>query len=89
MRRTDKLATFMCRLFGSLVVSTSWNHKGLSRSVCEIFTFYRVMKFYVIINLVEDETFVDIVMDLSKANKHGWLPAKSAHELQFCLWDIC
>jgi hypothetical protein len=47
------------------------------------------MKYYVIINLVEDETFVDIVMDLSKANKHGWLPAKSAHELQFCLWDIC
>jgi len=60
--RTDKLATFMCRLFGSLVVSAFWNYKGLSRSVYGIFTFYRVIEYYVIINLVESETFVEVVL---------------------------
>ena len=64
MRRTDKLATFMCRLFGSLVVSPSWKHKGLYRSVYGVFTFYRAMEYYVIRNLVEGETFVEVVFDL-------------------------
>ena len=62
MRRTDKLATFMCRLFGSLVVSASWNHKGLSRSVYGIFVFYRVIEYYVIIHIVKGETFVEVVL---------------------------
>ena len=62
MRRNDKLTTFMCRLFVNLVFSPSWYHKGLSRSVYGIFTFYRIIEYYVIINLVEGETFVEVVL---------------------------
>jgi hypothetical protein len=33
VRRADSLTTFMCRLSRNLGASTSWNPKGLSRSV--------------------------------------------------------
>jgi hypothetical protein len=33
VRRADNLTTFMCRLSRHLGASTSWNPKGLSRSV--------------------------------------------------------
>jgi hypothetical protein len=40
VRRADNLTTFMCRLSRNLEASTSWNPKGLSRSVMGLLYLY-------------------------------------------------
>jgi hypothetical protein len=46
VRRADNLTTFMCRLSRNLGASTSWNPKGLSRSVMELlYLYYHVLNF--------------------------------------------
>ena len=39
MRRVDKLATFMCRLFRNSESLTYYSPQGLSRRVCELLYF--------------------------------------------------
>jgi hypothetical protein len=40
----DNLTTFMCRLYGNLGASTSWNPQGLSRSVMGLLYIYLLEK---------------------------------------------